>query len=369
MNLFDIEKRTVEELLQGFYYQDKKGYICLCCDYVCTDLGAIKTHCGQHHKQDDETAFLNLVNMDSILDMSYIEKSVYHAFYLEKTDKEIEEELGINGNTIRSYRRLLQKELCRCKVMLMLCERLKLSKRPYKKKVEADERIPGMDVNGNVIGFYTKERVHSVADPIYHASTLLLVVKRDLQGQMRFLTCTKSSKMITMTGTVGRFNKKWIDIEGGQCQENDSDLIEIGKPLPDNIFLNCAMRELEEEIAIKNYKIDPKRLQFLYWDKSNKPMYPNGHNTEITGVFITRIPDDIPKANILVRDEWADSIGEVVKKKYPSELMTWDELEAIADSDEKDVALMDGLGRIVDHIKRDSELKKKMFEMLENAEM
>lgn len=369
MTLYDIENRTIDELLQGHYHDEKKGHVCLHCEFTCSNLKEMVQHWEDVHSQDAEANFLSLLNMDSILDMSYVEKGLYHAFYLQMGDKEIEETLKMKGSTIRSYRRLLQKELLRCKAMLMICEKLNLTKRPYNKKVEPDQRLPGLDDAGNVIGFFSKDRVHSSTDAIHHYSTLLLVSQRDQEGQFRFLTCTKSSKLITQTGIIGPFRKKWIDCEGGLCQESDSDNIALGKPLNDEIFLHAAKREFLEEVHIKGFQLDPDKLVYLYTDECDKPLHPTGHNRETSAVYIYLLPDHIPKANILVRDEWTDSIGEVVKKKYPSELMTWDEIEAISESDESDMALMDGLGRVVERMKQDPALKKRMFDLLENADI
>jgi hypothetical protein len=388
MNLYDIENRTIDELRRGYYYDKDKSYTCLHCEFICETAAAMERHMKEVHDQNEESLFYQLLNADSILnELSYPVKMVAYCLYRRMTDKEIGETLGMNPNTVRSHRRLLRKKYNECKVMLMLCEMMNLGKQSERVKLpEPDECIPGLDTEGHVIGFYSKDRLHDPNRPIPHASVLLLVAQRHSDGVMRFLVCTKSSRMLTLAGKAGQgkermpyaeedvadgkqVSKRWIDIEGGHCQESDSAAIEMNKALPEDIFINAAKREYLEEIYIKSESLDTSKLMYLYTDKTSETgtlLFPVGQNIETTNVYLVRLPDGIPQARILVRDTWTDSVGGTITKRYPSEFMTFEELESFAASG--NTALMDGAQRIVDRMKRDPELKRYMFEMLENAE-
>lgn len=125
--------------------------------------------------------------------------------------------------------------------------------------------------------------------------------------------------------------KRWIDFQGGQCEKQDSSAIEIGKPLPEEIFIRAAEREYQEEIRIKAVGLkssDPEtairlkeqsmnmsKLRYLYTDKVYRsPLDPVGLNTEITQVFLYRLPDELPENSVLVKDRWTDSIGGIKEK-------------------------------------------------------
>ncbi len=377
MNIYDIENRTVDELRQGYYYDPGKGYICLHCEFTSTSASAMESHLKEIHSKEEDSFFYHLLNADSVLgELSYPVKMVAYCLYKRMTDKEIGETLNMNPNTVRSHRRLLRKKYSECKVMLMLCERMNLGRQSDRARPPApDERIPGLDADGNVIGFFGKDRVHDPKRPIPHASVLLLVAQRHEDGAMRFLICTKSSRMLTFAGKADaafgeQLHKRWIDIEGGQCQQSDCAAIELHKPLPEEIFINAAKRELEEEVYIKAYPLDTAKPMYLYTDETGKEgtkLFPFGQNMETTRVYLVRLPDGIPQNRILVRDTWTDSVGGSITKRYPSEFVTFEELLGFVDSD--DTALMDGALRVVERMKRDPTLKKRMFDMLENAEL
>ncbi len=376
MNIYDLEQRSADELIRGYYHDETEGFICLQCDeFSCIKEEEMQKHIEDVHSSEREQRFLKIINFDDALDLSAKEKNFYTARFLGMSDAEIAASIGMTPSTVRSHQFLLRKKVLKAKLTLMLWDmlmpkELKEDKKRKSKKSEKpspDERIPGLDNKGLVCGFYTKDEVHNPAKPIHHASVILLVAQQGTDGQFRFLVCTKSSKMLTISGDISAIGKSCLDVIGGHVEEGDSLWVKIGSPLPAEVFLGAAAREFKEEVHIKSAKpvsFQPENLVYLCSDESALPLYPNRFNIETSQVFLALLPANITKANILVRDEWTDSWGVAVKRKYPSQLLTWDELNAIPESD--DTFLMDGAQRLVDHMREEPSLKERMFELLKN---
>ena len=289
------------------------------------------------------------------------------------------------------------KRATECKVILQLYELLNIENQFNPELEIIQDEIPGLDSDGNVKGFYNKDRLHDPTDPILHASVILLVTKKDtesshenIEEQIRFLISTKSSQLLTMAvkneniddllpsenkklAKSPKIKKRWLDFQGGHCEKQDSDNIKIGEPLNEDIFISAAKREYKEEIRIKASGLksnnpetalglkqqseDMSKLCYLYTDKVYKsPLDPVGLNTEITQVFVYRLPDELDEKSILVRDKWTDSVGGTKEKEYPSEFLLWDEIEQLSECEQ--TVLMDGARRVVERIK-DPQLKQK----------
>ncbi len=345
MNLKDLEQKSVDELMRKF--SDNKDEL-----------------------------FLQIVNADSILGLSDKEKSFYIARYKGMSDAEIAEAIGMNHNTVRSHQFLLRKKVLEAKLTLLLwnlsmadSEKKKISISKKTEKPRPDERLPGLDENGHVYDFFTKAQVHDKLKPIHHASVIILVAQRGADGVMRFLVCTKSSKMLTISG-MDAIGKTYLDVMGGHVEEQDGD-VAIGELLPNNAYFGAAVREFLEEVNIKSSKplvLKPENLVYLYTDEGDRPLYPDLYNLETSQVFVARLPDNIAKENTLVRDSWADSYGVLHRWRFPSQFLTFDELIALAGSGKDNVFLMDAAQRVMERLSEDTKLKEKLFEILETTE-
>ncbi len=381
-----------------YFYRLTGRYICLHCDYICDDLSQMQLHQKEAHLASEEALFIQLLTADSafVNVLSYPEKMTLLYAYYGMTNVEIARTLGISANTVGTILHRFLKRATESKVLLRLYELLKVEDQSSSaESAMPEDKIPGLDEDGRVKGFYNKDRLHDPTDPISHASVILLVAKKDEEQKMRFLICTKSSQLLTLAVKSDnvenlipaengktkskKIKKRWIDFQGGQCEKQDSSAIEIGKPLPEEIFIRAAEREYQEEIRIKAVGLkssDPEtairlkeqsmnmsKLRYLYTDKVYRsPLDPVGLNTEITQVFLYRLPDELPENSVLVKDRWTDSIGGIKEKEYPSQFLTWEEIEQLQNSE--DTVLMEGARRVVDKMKADFKLKQKMFDLL-----
>ncbi|MGI6509974.1 MAG: LuxR C-terminal-related transcriptional regulator [Erysipelotrichaceae bacterium] len=396
-----------DEIENRFYFYRLTGsYICLHCDYICSDEKEMQLHQREVHFPAEEAQFIQLLTADSafVNVLSYTEKMTLLYAYYGMTNVEISRTLNISANTVGTILFRFLKRATECKVVLRLYEMLRVENSSNPEQEMPQDEIPGLDREGNVIGFYNKDRLHNPADPIAHASVILLIAKKDLESsskkieeQLRFLVCTKSSQFLTLaakteniddlllsedekTTESKRVRKRWLDFQGGQCEKQDSPNIEIGKPLPSDIFLAAAEREYKEEIRIKASGLkssaaktairlkekseDMSKFRYLYTDKVYRsPLDPVGLNTEISQVFVYRLPDELAENSVLVRDKWTDSVGGIKEKEYPSQFLLWSEIEQLSASQE--TVLMEGAKRVVERLKQDSNLKKKMFDLLE----
>ncbi len=344
MNLKDLEQKSVDELMQEF--ADNKDEL-----------------------------FIKIVNADSILGLSDKEKSFYIARYKGMSDAEIAEAIGMNYNTVRSHQFLLRKKVLEAKLTLLLwnlsmadSEQKQINVSKKIEKPRPDERLPGLDKNGRVYGFYTKAQLHDKLKPIHHASVIILVAQRGADGVMRFLVCTKSSKMLTISG-MDAIGKTYIDVMGGHVEELDGE-VTIGKELPKSAYFKAAVREFLEEVNVKSSKplvLKPENLVYLYTDEGDRPLYPDLYNHETSQVFVARLPA-MPQKNILTRDAWSDSFGALHKWRFPSQFLTFDELITLADGGKDNVFLMDAAQRVVERLSEDPQLKEKLFELLETTE-
>jgi 8-oxo-dGTP pyrophosphatase MutT (NUDIX family) len=376
MNAQDIENRDMTDLMRG-YAQDERGFVCL----ECEDTGAnedLRRHWQESHSEDEKKRFFSLLNADSILDLSYLEKIVYYRFYLGMANNDISKELDIPASTVRTLSRNFFEQYKKSKMILQLGEMLYHGnpvKRQYSKKQLPEEQIPGLDsMHGNVIGFFTKNDLHDEDHPIPHETTLILVSKRGSDKNWRFLMANKASKLMTLTSDMSKVALlKWdflgghieqIDGDGGELQEGVK--IVIGKQLPFEVHKNAAVRELKEELRIKGAQLNPKNLVYFYVSQYDGPTYPIGRNIEMTTVYLYILPDDIRDNNLLVRDVWTDSLGETVKKEFPSRFMTWEELKELNNREE--TAFMDGAKRVLDDFKKDPRLEQSLFALLNNHE-
>ncbi len=401
---FNIEH--LDEIENRFYFYRLTGnYVCLHCDYICKDEKKMQQHQKEVHLADEEAQFIQLLTADSafVNILSYTEKMTLLYAYYGMTNVEIARTLNISASTVGTILFRFLKRATECKVILRLYELLRVENPSNPELEMLQDEIPGLDSDGNVKGFYNKDRLHNPADPIPHASVILLVAKKDIKNahkdieeQMRFLVCTKSSQLLTLAvkkenidnllpkenekmTRSKKIKKRWLDFQGGQCEKKDSDKIAIGKPLPEDIFINAAAREYLEEIRIKASGLksnnsesamrlkqqseDMSKLRYLYTDKVYKsPLDPVGLNTEISQVFVYRLPDELDEKSVLVRDKWTDSIGGTKEKEYPSQFLSWNEIEQLSTSEE--TVLMEGARRVVNRLKQDPKLKQKMFDLL-----
>ncbi len=348
MNSKDIETKSVDELMQEFGSGDKDAF------------------------------FWKILSCDSILELSDKEKSAYISKYRGRSYQDTAKALGMNYNSVRTLQFLLKKKVQAAKLTLLLWNMLtpedeQNGGKGKSKKTEIpapDERLPGLDKDGKAFGFFTKEQVHDPHNPIYHGSTITLVAQCGADGIYRFLVCTKSSKLLTISDNPDALmGRSYLDVLGGQVEQDDG--VVLGQPISDLAYHNCAVREtLLEELNIKSsepLKFKAENLVYLYTDEADRELFPGLRNIEKSQVFVAKIPEQITTKNILVKDSWRDSLGILYKKRFPSQFLSWEELCDLKDGKDN-VFLMDAAQRVVERLSEDEQLKNKLFKILESIE-
>jgi hypothetical protein len=126
---------SVEELKKGFI-QDEDHYVCLFCEEK-FEKGIIYPEEGVfyeagrymrlHIEKAHQSVFASLVSMDKDLTgLSEHQKKLLQFFYQGKSDKEIQEEMGIgSASTIRNHRFALKKKERQAKLLVTLMELVK----------------------------------------------------------------------------------------------------------------------------------------------------------------------------------------------------------------------------------------------------
>ncbi len=317
---------------------------------------------------EGEEGVFQLLNMDSVLALSYMEKNIYRLIYLGKSDKEICEELSVNPSTLRTYKANLRKQMCSAKIILLLVKKLGLSlSRSYTKKTIENHLSHILDEENRITGFAIKDDLHNVHNPQKHATVIVLAGQRGADGVVRYVTCSKSVQLLTGKSFLDKSGNDWIDILGGHVKMNDGG--KIGEKLDEKIYDCAVQRELSEELHLKNFKdLKSGKLKLLYYDECNHINYPTGWNYEKSGVYMYRIPDSIKPSDIVTYDEWNDSIGETVKRRFPSCMMSWHDLVQLAEDKVQGKKALDGLKRVVSGINSEPELYKAMTEFFSCAE-
>ena len=371
MNLYDIENRPMKEILQGYGRDKEKGFVCLECDYASKKEADLQKHWQEAHRSDQETRFIRLLNADSIVGgggFSPLEKTIaLHIFHGKKNSEIVEAMNGeVSINTIKTIRSKFVSLYNSAKLFLLMGQMMNLEKRPYKRQEPESDLIPGLDApGGRVIGYFNKDQLHNRENPIPHATVLVLVAQREpskAKGRptWRFLVANKAGAIITLYNRVGKTGMIKLDTIGGHTGKDDGN-VKTGEALPRNLSLGTAHREMLEETHIKNGSIDLSRLVYFY-QSSYDGSIPAGWNIETSDVFLYVLEDAVKPANVFVREQYVDSLGGLVKARYPARFMTLEELYTLSES-----SYMDGLGRIVADLKQDPVLENKLYDLLEQA--
>ncbi|MDR1183199.1 MAG: hypothetical protein LBK67_00195 [Coriobacteriales bacterium] len=368
MDFATLEQSDITSLLRG-YEENHGSYTCLWCDAVFHDEAAVIEHLQREHPQD--SCFYHLMSADSLLNFTHTEKIIYQRLYEGVSDKQIADEVGLQYSTIRAMKRDYRKSFVRAKANLLFGSILfdKQPKRKYtKNKADAlDLRglVPWLaDDEKTIRGFYSKSAVHDPTDSKRHPSTLILVVKQSLEGsEPIFLIGNRSDKLRQSRLSEAPSLYVW-DVCGGHVALEDFKLedfsqLRSAKDIPyqsmrltDDVFLNTAKRELQEEIYWQGGKPNPADdLKFLFsigyetdWRTfDGRKIY--GHNIEYTYVYQYILPE---KAwdTVRMRDEYTDSLGKTVKRNFPIRFVSYSEL--LRDYRENPFQYMDGLARILD---------------------
>ena len=369
MKMKDFSDISVSDLLKGYVLNEEGEYSCIECEKAFSDEKAMLLHWEENHSRNEEERFVRLLNADSIMGFSFLEKMVYYRMFQGKKNNEIAVELSIPISTVKTLRRNLVTLYTKSKAIILLGEMLfggNSIKRKYIKSEQSTEEIPGLDSkNGKVTGFYSKSILHDEKHPIWHATVLILVAKRNEKKQWSFLITNKSIKNLTISGNTNKLYFPMFDFLGGHTEwvdyECNNSEICIGEPIPAEVYKAAAARELLEELRIKNFQLNPSDLIEFLTLEYDGATYPIGWNLENSILYLYVLPDNIKDRDVLVRDVWVDTLGEVVKNTFS---IKFEPLQVLINED--DSMFMDGAKRFLDYMKKDGNEKEeqRMFNML-----
>lgn len=135
----DVSKEfweTTPEQMKNGYTESENGYQCLLCGEI-IEKGIVYSKEGVfyeagrfikiHIEEEHQSVFHNLIKMDKKLTgLSDHQSQLLRLFYEGKSDKEVQEEMGIGStSTIRNHRFTLKEKERQAKVFLALMELLK----------------------------------------------------------------------------------------------------------------------------------------------------------------------------------------------------------------------------------------------------
>ncbi len=151
---------SLEELKSG-YTQDEDHYICLLCgkqiekgiiypeDGIFYEAGRyIRVHIESAH----QSVFEHLINLNKkMTGLSDHQSSLLQLFYQRRSDKEVQQELGIgSASTIRNHRSMLKEKERQVKVFLVMMELLKEKEKHAPAFVSVHKTATMMDDSFNV---------------------------------------------------------------------------------------------------------------------------------------------------------------------------------------------------------------------------
>ena len=348
-----IAKSSFEELSKG--YTDIEGTMhCVWCDSVFDDeLSAIK-HLGERHPSYER--FLALLGADSVICLSAEDKELYMALYSSSDQKQAAENCGLTHSALRVKRSRLFNEYQRNKLMLLLHDLIFKEKpiRNYVKKkpdLKINTEIPFFAIEDKKIVGYAKAKdelhLYPEYNQHYHATSIILPVVSQPDGDKLVLCCNKygayfDAHIKDQSKCLPESKHRW-DCLGGHVEKRD---LTGGEFIDEADFYNCTIRELNEELHLRNGRIDEASLEFLC-----EIVYSSGtdgnewHNNEISHVYLYSIPFG---TDARVREEIVDTLGRVVKSEYPIWYFSLDELKKM--HRDRPYEMCDGLERVIEYM-------------------
>jgi 8-oxo-dGTP pyrophosphatase MutT (NUDIX family) len=314
-------------------------------------------------KQDSERLFNTFLNADSLLMLTPEEKVLYSLLFHENTDqKVIAEKLGISHNSFRVRRSKLYEEYIRSKLHFVLLDMIfaKQPKRLYNKKPVEKQfdltQIPYFAASDSVVAGFAdnKDDVHTNADlsKYVHATTIIVMGKILPDGELIFLVCDKKAYNMDNLSEISLPIKSRYDTPAGGHLERQ-DMPEGENRLSDEAFYNCAVREFKEEIYLRKSALQPKRLMLLFRLNYNGGDSVSGrYNNEHSYVYFYPLEF---QADVRVREIYTDTIGKTVKRELSTRYFSLNDLSNLPQAN-----LCDGLGRVLNEVKRKPKIYEKM---------
>jgi 8-oxo-dGTP pyrophosphatase MutT (NUDIX family) len=311
-------------------------------------------------KQADSQKMFNIfLNADSLLKLTPEDKTFYTMlFHGKDNQKEIAKKLGMNYNSFRVKRSKLYEEYIRCKLHYVLLDMTfsKQPKRIYNKKPAVKQndltRIPYFVTPDSEIknSAATKDALHTNSDlsEYIHATVIIMMAKRLPDGELFFLTCDKKAyNMDNIANEVLPVQNRYDSPAGGHLELQDFPAGE--NKLSDEAFLNCAVRELHEEIYMRNAVLQPEKLQFLFKLNYNKNSSASGrYNNEVSHIYFYPLES---QADVRIRERYTDTIGKSVKRELPIKYFTYEQLKSLPEENQ-----CDGIGRVISEMKKSPKL-------------
>jgi hypothetical protein len=364
----DIARCTATEIAAGWQAEENGRCRCLWCGEVFESGSAAGAHVAAAH--DERERFDALLHADALLGLPAQIKAMVAMMFDGVEQKDAAERLGMSHEAYRKRRsELHQQEYLRSKLAAALFG-IAFSRqpvRPYTKQAQEREDMPYFEADSAEPAGYAanKEGLHNMAGESWHATTLILPVRREASGALSILVCDKADRLADPFQTEpgawgsraaagprpGRYAPRSdaiYDCLGGHLERQDLD----GGALTETAYLRCALRELAEELRMRGTSVEPPRLRRLDMVVFPEPGAPEFHreyalvNRERSQLYAYLLPEGV---DARVYEEYADSLHMTVRKWYPVRYFSEAEIDSLLATPER---LCDGLGRVALWLRR-----------------
>ena len=292
---------------------------------------------------DNMEEFVSDINRDSLMGLSITQKLIYYMIIQGRSNGEIAERLKMNVNSVKTVRTTLKNRINEARALVEFADKYGIStdKRRYSRKNEEDN-IARIDENGSITDYLTGAEIHSVKDPKYHASVIVLPVRYGKNGP-EFPIALKDK------GHFEKFTDGDIDcrilceIVGTHVRRKDTG---DDNCLNDALFGRTAVRALREELYVPGVKeIDRSSLRFLGIDEFSGVLETGGLNVERSALYLYRLPDGT--SDVRYYTSYTDTANVRLHIRLASKWVSFPELEEIVSDKNDRLSAMNGLKRIV----------------------